>query len=340
MDNIAKLIDESGLNDERKLALKGSFDDFISIAQEWESKAKEIHVTDSSQKDLMKMAKEGRLLLRQKRLDIENLRKTIKEQPLRECQAIDSVAKAFKDLITPIEDYLKEQEEFEKRENEAKLNQLIHERGEALKQYGVDVQYLDLGNMPEPMFEMLLSSSKITHEQKIKEEKQAEERRLAEQEAERKRLEYQRLENERLRKLAQEQEEKLQEERAKADAEAKKIREEQEAQLKLERDKAEKERQALLEAQKEEARKVREEYEAKQRELEAKQKAELEEQRKIAEQERIKQEAKAKREKVEVWFSKNNDEIIAKFEQESFGKQESFFYMMRAFDIIKEVMSK
>jgi hypothetical protein len=307
MDNIAKLIDESGLNDERKLALKGSFDDFISIAQEWESKAKEIHVTDSSQKDLMKMAKEGRLLLRQKRLDIENLRKTIKEQPLRECQAIDSVAKAFKDLITPIEDYLKEQEEFEKRENEAKLNQLIHDRGEALKQYGVDVQYLDLGNMPEPMFEMLLSSSKITHEQKIKEEKQAEERRLAEQEAERKRLEYQRLENERLRKLAQEQEERLQEERAKADAEAKKIREE---------------------------------YEAKQREFEAKQKAELEEQRKIAEQERIKQEAKAKREKVEVWFSKNNDEIIAKFEQESFGKQESFFYMMRAFDIIKEVMSK
>ena len=307
MDNIAKLIDESGLNDERKLALKGSFDDFISIAQEWESKAKEIHVTDSSQKDLMKMAKEGRLLLRQKRLDIENLRKTIKEQPLRECQAIDSVAKAFKDLITPIEDYLKEQEEFEKRENESKLNQLIHERGEALKQYGVDVQYLDLGNMPEPMFEMLLSSSKITHEQKIKEEKQAEERRLAEQEAERKRLEYQRLENERLKKLAQEQEERLQEERAKADAEAKKIREE---------------------------------YEAKQRELEAKQKAELEEQRKIAEQERIKQEAKAKREKVEVWFSKNNDEIIAKFEQESFGKQESFFYMMRAFDIIKEVMSK
>lgn len=307
MDNIAKLIDESGLNDERKLALKGSFDDFISIAQEWESKAKEIHVTDSSQKDLMKMAKEGRLLLRQKRLDIENLRKTIKEQPLRECQAIDSVAKAFKDLITPIEDYLKEQEEFEKRENEAKLNQLIHDRGEALKQYGVDVQYLDLGNMPEPMFEMLLSSSKITHEQKIKEEKQAEERRLAEQEAERKRLEYQRLENERLRKLAQEQEERLQEERAKADAEAKKIRDE---------------------------------YEAKQRELEAKQKAELEEQPKIAEQERIKQEAKAKREKVEVWFSKNNDEIISKFEQESFGKQESFFYMMRAFDIIKEVMSK
>jgi trichohyalin len=307
MDNIAKLIDESGLNDERKLALKSSFDDFISIAQEWESKAKEIHVTDSSQKDLMKMAKEGRLLLRQKRLDIENLRKTIKEQPLRECQAIDSVAKAFKDLITPIEDYLKEQEEFEKRENEAKLNQLIHERSEALKQYGVDVQYLDLGNMPEPMFEMLLSSSKITHEQKIKEEKQAEERRLAEQEAERKRLEYQRLENERLKKLAQEQEERLQEERAKADAEAKKIREE---------------------------------YEAKQREFEAKQKAELEEQRKIAEQERIKQEAKAKREKVEVWFSKNNDEIIAKFEQESFGKQESFFYMMRAFDIIKEVMSK
>ena len=47
-----------------------------------------------------------------------------------------------------------------------------------------------------------------------------------------------------------------------------------------------------------------------------------------------------KRQDVEEWFSKNSETIFAKFEEESFGKQESFFYMARAFDIIREEMTK
>lgn len=318
MENIIKLIEDSGLNEERQLLLKNQFNDYIEVATEWNKKAKEIVVTDSTQVELMKLAKQGRLILREKRNDIERIRKEIKEQPLRECQAIDSVAKALKELITPTEEYLKEQEEFAKREEEARLNKLISERKEALEQYEVDTQYLDLGGMPQPMFEMLLKSSKFDYEQKILAREQEEKKRLAEIEAENKRIAEQKAEFERLRKLSEEQELKLKEER----------------------EKAYQEKQALLKEQLEKEIKVREEYEAKQREFEAKQKAELENARIKAEQERILAEDKAKREKIEGFFNKHKKEIFTRFQEESVGQESALFYMQRAYEIILEVTSK
>ena len=315
MDNIITLIEESGLNEERQSLLKSQFQDFIEVANKWNAKAKEIVVTDSSQVDLMKLAKEGRLILRSKRGDIEKVRKDIKEQPLRECQAIDAVAKALKELIVPTEEYLKEQEEFAKREEEARLEALVSERKQALEQYGVDCQYLDLGGMPQPMFEMMVKSSKFDYEEKIRLENEAEQKRLAELEAERIRLEEQRKENERLRKLAQEQEDKLREERAKAEAE----------------------RQKLIKDQKEQERKVREEYEAKQREFEAKQKAEAERQRAEEEAERKKAEEKAKKEKVSDFFKKHTYMIETSLFEASSNENE-YQTMLKAYKIIVETI--
>ena len=315
MDNIITLIKESGLNEERQSLLTSQFQDFIEVANTWNAKAKEIVVTDSSQVDLMKLAKEGRLILRSKRADIERVRKDIKEQPLRECQAIDAVAKALKELITPTEEYLKEQEEFGKREEEARLNALISERKQALEQYGVDCQYLDLGGMPQPMFEMMVKSSKFDYEQKIIQREAEEKKRIAELEAERIRLEEQRKENERLRKLAEEQDLQIREERAKAEAE----------------------RQKLIEDQKEQERKVREEYEAKQKEFEAKQKAEVEEQRNKAEKERKIAEEKAKKEKVSDFFKKHTY-VIETSLFEACSNENEYQTMLKAYKIIVETI--
>jgi hypothetical protein len=315
MDNIITLIKESGLNEERQSLLTSQFQDFIEVANTWNAKAKEIVVTDSSQVDLMKVAKEGRLILRSKRTDIEKVRKDIKEQPLRECQAIDAVAKALKELITPTEEYLKEQEEFGKREEEARLNALISERKQALEQYGVDCQYLDLGGMPQPMFEMMVKSSKFDYEQKIIQREAEEKKRIAEVEAERIRLEEQRKENERLRKLAEEQDLQIREERAKAEAE----------------------RQKLIEEQKEQERKVRQEYEAKQKEFEAKQKAEVEEQRNKAEKERKIAEEKAKKEKVSDFFKKHTY-VIETSLFEACSNENEYQTMLKAYKIIVETI--
>jgi hypothetical protein len=315
MDNIITLIKESGLNEERQSLLTSQFQDFIEVANTWNAKAKEIVVTDSSQVDLMKLAKEGRLILRSKRTDIERVRKDIKEQPLRECQAIDAVAKALKELITPTEEYLKEQEEFGKREEEARLNALISERKQALEQYGVDCQYLDLGGMPQAMFEMMVKSSKFDYEQKIIQREAEEKKRIAELEAERIRLEEQRKENERLRKVAEEQDLQIREERAKAEAE----------------------RQKLIEDQKEQERKVREEYEAKQKEFEAKQKAEVEEQRNKAEKERKIAEEKAKKEKVSDYFKKHTY-VIETTLFEACSNENEYQTMLKAYKIIVETI--
>jgi len=337
MDNIITLIKESGLNEERQSLLTSQFQDFIEVANTWNAKAKEIVVTDSSQVDLMKVAKEGRLILRSKRADIERVRKDIKEQPLRECQAIDAVAKALKELITPTEEYLKEQEEFGKREEEARLNALTSERKQALEHYGVDCQYLDLGGMPQAMFEMMVKSSKFDYEQKIIQREAEEKKRIEELEAERIRLEEQLKENERLRKLAQEQEETLRIEREKAKEAAKKVLEEQEAKLREERAKAEAERQKLIEDQKEQERKVREEYEAKQKDFEAKQKAEVEEQRLKAEKERKIAEEKAKKEKVSDFFKKHTY-VIETSLFEACSNENEYQTMLKAYKIIVETI--
>jgi len=223
---IHQLIEQSGLNQERKTQLFTSFDEFIEIAQQWEEKAKEIVVKDVSEKALMQQAREGRLLLREKRLQIEDLRKTIKEQPLRECQAIDSIARTFKEIIEPIESYLKEQEEFEKRVNEKRAE----ERKALLLQYGASIEGLDLATLNDTMFDMILKNAKHEFEEIQKAKAQEEERKRLEAEAEKKRIEEQRIENERLQKLAKEQAKKLEEakekeRKAKQEAEQAKERE-------------------------------------------------------------------------------------------------------------------
>ena len=49
------------------------------------------------------MAREGRLFLAQKRIDVEKARKALKEQSLRKGQAIDAIAKFLTSLIEPTE---------------------------------------------------------------------------------------------------------------------------------------------------------------------------------------------------------------------------------------------
>jgi len=46
------------------------------------------------------------------RIEIEKTRKALKEQSLRKGQAIDSIAKYLTSLVSPIEEYLKQQEDF------------------------------------------------------------------------------------------------------------------------------------------------------------------------------------------------------------------------------------
>jgi hypothetical protein len=109
---LAVIVKDSGLEPAKAQVLLDNFSDYFQLAAEWEQKARVLVVTDERQVAEMKMAREGRLFLREKRIAIENTRKKLKEQSLRESKAIDGIANVLKALIIPIEEYLDIQEHF------------------------------------------------------------------------------------------------------------------------------------------------------------------------------------------------------------------------------------
>ncbi len=106
------IVKESNLDQTKAAFILEKFQDYFKIADEWAQKARTIVVTDASQKSDMQIARVGRLFLRDKRIAVENARKEIKEQALREGKAIDGIANVLKALIVPIEEYLDKQEHF------------------------------------------------------------------------------------------------------------------------------------------------------------------------------------------------------------------------------------
>ena len=111
-NELVEIVNASGLEKTKADFILTHFQDYFKIASEWEVKSKTIKVTDASQTTEMGMAKVARKMLSQKRIDIENARKELKEQSLREGKAIDGIANVLRALIVPIEQYLKTQEDF------------------------------------------------------------------------------------------------------------------------------------------------------------------------------------------------------------------------------------
>lgn len=236
--------------------LMESFNPFWEQTEKWRELADKLVVTDASQTKEMEDARVARLALKNIRTSVEKKRKELKEDSLRTGQTIDSVANILKSMIEPIEKHLETQERFifiqmEKQDAE---NQRVRE--EALQPFGVDVSFYNLKQMPESDFQMLLSSIKIAHENKIAEALRLEQERIANEEKQKKEQEKIRMENERLKKERQELELKMKKEKEKQDA---KLKQEMEEKRKLQEEiDAREERERLqLEEQKKQERKNR-----------------------------------------------------------------------------------
>jgi len=297
---LVRIVNESGLEKTKADYILQKFGNFFDLAADWQRKADTLLVTNINQVAEMKMAREGRLFLKQKRIEVEYTRKELKEQSLREGKAIDGVANVLKALIIPIEDYLEQQEKFAEIQ-EANYREIKRQtRFEELTKYEwIDTGFIDLGGLPEESYQSLFAGIKKTYNDRIAAEKKAEEERIAKEKAEAAERERIRQENERLKKEAIEREklaeierkkqaeilakekakaeterkameEKNRKEREAAELEAKKEREIADAKLKAEQE-AKAKMEAVLKARAEEDRKAMEEATA---ELKAKQEAE------------------------------------------------------------------
>lgn len=270
-DQLQAIVTQAGLEPSKAQVVLAKFHDFFAIVAEWERRAKAITVTSAADVEAIKLAREGRLILKEKRVEVEKTRKTLKEDSLREGQTIDGIAKTLTGLIAPLETELAEKENFVAIQEQKRQDALRAERFPKLQAFGVDPSLYDLGRMPEEQFTALLDSFRIAKENEEEKRRVIEANRVK-QEEENQRI---REENERWRKEAEAKDrERLEQERQQREREQK-IRDEEAAKRRVEQEEANKK----LEAE----RRERERLEAEERQ---RKQAEEEEKKKQAAEER------------------------------------------------------
>lgn len=261
MDNQLQVIVEgSGLEKTKAQFILDKFTNYFEIAADWENKAKTIVVSSEKDKTEMQMARVGRLFLREKRIDIEKARVSLKEQALREGKAIDGIANILKSLIVPIEEYLERQEKFvEIKQKEAAEIKRLEDEANAEK------ERLALEEAQRKEQERIrLENIKLKEEVEIKEKKMIEEREKAEmlqKKMEEKALQEKTKAEAKLRAEKEANEKAQEEQRLKAEAEKARM----EKLARIEKEKADK----IIAEQREQARKAQEKQERIQKLLDA-----------------------------------------------------------------------
>jgi hypothetical protein len=180
MSNKIDILVENGLIEKSKADyIKEKFQDFTSTIEEWSDKANAIVVSDETQTEIMTQAREGRLLLKAKRIEVEKVRKSLKEQSLNEGRLIDSVAKYLTGLIEPAEKHLELQEKFIEINEQNKRIQLKIDRTKLLQPYKdvIDPDSIQLDLITEEAFTTILNGAKFALDNKKAEKERADKER-------------------------------------------------------------------------------------------------------------------------------------------------------------------
>lgn len=180
MENkLLEVINQSGLEKTKSDILLENFENFYEIASEWQAKANQIIVNDVSNVAEMKLAREGRLFLKDKRVSIEKTRKQLKESSLREGQAIDSIAKMLTNLIVPIEENLELKEKFKEFEEKRVKDALRQSRQDEVNEYREFVPHnIDLADLTDIAFNTIKAGAKAQYDAKLEEQRKFEEEKV------------------------------------------------------------------------------------------------------------------------------------------------------------------
>jgi hypothetical protein len=286
---LVKLVETSGLEKTKQNQIAETLGLFFNKAAEWDTTIQSIVITSPEETGKMKMAREGRLTLKNMRLEAEKIVKAKRDEIkyaiadfvledklwLKAGQMIEAT---FKNLETKLE----EKEKFAERWEAERKEKLRAERLALLLPFGyVSEKGVNLADMDEDTFQKFKLGLETAKREREEAERKAEEERIAREKAEAEERARIKAENERLKAEAEAKEKKLAEERVKAEAERKemelklaKLKAEAEAKLKLEREEKEK-LQAEIRAKAEAEEKAKREAEMKAlAELKAKRKAE------------------------------------------------------------------
>lgn len=300
------LVENSGMEKTKAQTVLDAFSGFFAEASKWEAQAKMLVITDASQIHEMKMAREGRLQLKEIRVAAEKTKKKLKENILVEGRFIDSIYNLIEGVTKPIENDLLEKEKFVERKEQARKDAIAAERAERLAPYEIDTSFYNLAEMPDAAFSQLLENTRIAYEARKEAERKAEDERIAREKAEQEERARIAAENLRLKSEA--------EAREKAIAQERRAREEAERIEREKREAEERKAAAIREAErkKQEAALAAERSAAEMARRELREKQEAEERARAAEAARLAAEKKAKDEaERKLAAASDNEKILA-----------------------------
>lgn len=300
------LVENSGMEKTKAQTVLDAFSGFFAEASKWEAQAKMLVITDASQIHEMKMAREGRLQLKEIRVAAEKTKKKLKENIIVEGRFIDSIYNLIEGVTKPIENDLLEKEKFVERKEQARKDALAAERVEKLLPYEIDTSFYNLAEMPEAAFSQLLENTRIAYEARKEAERKAEDERIAREKAEQEERARIAAENLRLKAEAEAREKAIAQER-KAREEAERIerekREAEERKAAAIREAERKKQEAALAAERAATEKARRELREKQEAEEGARRAEA---ARIAAEQKAKEEAERK-----LAAASDNEKILA-----------------------------
>lgn len=233
ISDLAKVVKESNLPTSKAEALEAAFMPFYEQVAKHCETAFTIKVTNIGQTAEMGRAKQSRLALRDIRISTEKVRKQVKEDALREGQAIDKIAKHLCSVIEPMEKYLEDQEKYGERQREIFQAQ---QRDLRTCEFGKYIEFLpsgvDLGLIGDEDHAKYLSMAKAMWNEREAEKVRVENERIAKEELEAAERELLWAENERLKAEAAKRNaeiaaERAENERLRMEAEAKEREEKQ-----------------------------------------------------------------------------------------------------------------
>jgi len=223
-NELVEVIKETGLVNPQSEIIINKFMPVFMEAKTQIELSVDIKVTDISQVEDMRKAKEIRLALKRIRNNADSIREELKAESLKYGNAVQGVFNLIKDAIKPVEERLEESEKFKERLEEEKAKTIKAERINLLSQYVEDWTVYSLDGMNEEVFTNLLSGAKTVWESKQAEIKKTEDERLAKIKEDNKENERVRIENAKLLK-----------EKESRDAEQKKIDDAHKKELEKER---------------------------------------------------------------------------------------------------------
>jgi hypothetical protein len=245
-NELVRLTESIPLEKPKAQVVMEQFNQFFDQVSGYESRAKSIEITDISQTDKMKEARDIRLKLKDIRVNADKVKRRLKENIIIEDRFICGCYNIIEGSIKPIENDLLEKEKYVERIEQARLEKIRQERFDKLAEVEVDGTFFDLVNMPEEAFNILFETSKTNYNNKIEAEKKAEQERLAREKAEIEEREKIKAENERLKKEAEARELEIKKEKERIEKENAERLAKEEAEKKAKLEAEEKQRQASL----------------------------------------------------------------------------------------------